>query len=261
MRRSAPVVDAIEELAAAHAYTYGAWGHRKIWAMMRAEGSHASASSVARALRRRELLKRPNFRHERRMLAEIRKETFLSPPTERNRVWQADFTEFETDAGGTWRICIVIDYATKVVLAARVAGTSTALDAVQAVRDAIAQAERICGCDLARECVDLETGEIVPLSLVTDNGAAFTATRFKTFIDSRAEVRHVRTRHHAPETNGVVERFNSTLKYEHLYRVPVPDASALMDEVAWFIDFYNTRRPHQTLGQRPPIEAYRAGGV
>jgi transposase InsO family protein len=258
-RRPAPVVDAIEEIAAAHAYTYGAWGHRKIWAMMRAEGSKASASSVARALRRRELLKSPNFRHERRMWAQIRKETFLVPPTFRNRVRQCDFTEFETDAGGTWRICVVIDYATKLVLAARVAGTSTALDAIAAVEQAIDSAERICGRPLSHECVDAETGEVMPLSLVTDNGAAFKATRFKTFIESLDEIRHVRTRHHAPETNGVVERFNSTLKYEHLYRVPVHDASELMDEVAYFINFYNTRRPHQTIGQRPPIEVYLAG--
>jgi transposase InsO family protein len=56
-----------------------------------------------------------------------------------------------------------------------------------------------------------KTGEVMPLSLVTDNGAAFKATRFKTFIESLDEIRHVRTRHHAPETNGVVERFNSPL--------------------------------------------------
>lgn len=251
------MVDEIEELAAAHAYTYGAWGHRKIWAMMRAEGTRGSASSVARALKRRNLLQRPNFRHERRMHAQVRKETFLNPPTRRNRVWQADFTEYETDAGGTWRICIVIDYVSKVVLAARVAGTATALDAIQAVTEAITESERLAGHGLVHECVDVETGEIIPLSLVTDNGAAFKATRFRTFIDSLAEVRHVRTRHHAPETNGVVERFNSTLKYEHLYRRPIPDAATLMDEVREFITFYNTRRPHQALGQRPPIEAYR----
>ena len=38
-----------------------------------------------------------------------------------------------------------------------------------------------------------------------------------------AELRHVRTRHHAPETNGVVERFNGSPKYEHLYRLEIPD--------------------------------------
>jgi transposase InsO family protein len=32
-------------------------------------------------------------------------------------------------------------------------------------------------------------------------------------------LRHVRTRVRSPQTNGVVERFFGSLKYEHLYRV------------------------------------------
>ena len=31
------------------------------------------------------------------------------------------------------------------------------------------------------------------------------------------------TRHYAPETNGVVERFNQSTKYEHLYRHNIGD--------------------------------------
>jgi transposase InsO family protein len=31
----------------------------------------------------------------------------------------------------------------------------------------------------------------------------------------------VRTRHRAPKTNGVVERFFGSLKYEHLYRLEI----------------------------------------
>jgi transposase InsO family protein len=51
------------------------------------------------------------------------------------------------------------------------------------------------------------------------------------FITARAELAHVRTRHHAPETNGVVERFNQTLRYEHLDQFEIADALELADEV------------------------------
>jgi hypothetical protein len=44
---------------------------------------------------------------------------FHDPPTERNRVWQTDFSEFETAGCGIWGICAVIDYATKYCLAQR----------------------------------------------------------------------------------------------------------------------------------------------
>jgi hypothetical protein len=52
----APVVDALEPLAASYAATFAAWGHRKLWALLQADGYNVSMSSVARALGRRGLL-------------------------------------------------------------------------------------------------------------------------------------------------------------------------------------------------------------
>ena len=85
--------------------------------MMRADGHQASTSTVERALRRRGLLPR-GFRADRKSWAALRRKVFHDPPTERNRVWQTDFSEFETAGGGIWRICAVIDYATQYCLAA-----------------------------------------------------------------------------------------------------------------------------------------------
>lgn len=55
-RWPAPVVDDIEEPAAKKAAEFSAWGHRKIWAMLRSDGLAVSQSSVKRALARRGLL-------------------------------------------------------------------------------------------------------------------------------------------------------------------------------------------------------------
>ncbi len=62
----------------------------------------------------------------------------------------------------------------------------------------------------------------------------------------------------SPQTNGVVERFFRTLKYEHLYRAIIDDGDALAVEVNLFRQTYNTRRPHQSLGDRTPHDAYRS---
>ena len=51
-----PVLDAIEEPAAELAGRFSAWGHRKIWELLRGDGVSVSASSVARAMKRRGLL-------------------------------------------------------------------------------------------------------------------------------------------------------------------------------------------------------------
>jgi transposase InsO family protein len=194
--------------------------------MLRADGVRVSQSSVKRALARRGLLQPARYQAERRQLARERHETFWVAPARRNRVWQTDFTEFETTTHGTWRISGVVDYWSKLCLAAPVTGTQTARDAINAVKAAISTAEAMLDRPLLEDCVDPSTGELHPLVIVTDNGPAYKSTDFLRFIRSRPELRHVRTRHHAPETNGVVERFNGSLKYEHLYREEIPTPSA-----------------------------------
>ncbi len=117
-------MDAVEALAVKYAEEWPAWGHRKIAALLRADGYAVSTSTVQRALRRRGLLLPVGYRADRKSWAVLRRRVFLDPPTERNRVWQMDFSEFETAGGGIWRICAVIDYATKYCLAARLTPTS-----------------------------------------------------------------------------------------------------------------------------------------
>lgn len=89
---------------AKYAESWEAWGHRKIWAIARADGwDVGSQSSVKRAMARRDLLQPLAYQTERRQLARDRREAFVDPPLRRNRVWQFDFSEFETSAEGTWQ--------------------------------------------------------------------------------------------------------------------------------------------------------------
>jgi transposase InsO family protein len=250
------VVDVIAEPAAAEAHKWSAWGHRKIWAMMRADGIPASQSSVYRALHRQGLLQPARYHAERRALAEARKKAFVEPPTRRNRVWQTDFTRIEIASGSVWWISPVVDYATKVVLAAPVSTRTAARDALSAVQAAIAEAEALLGMPLLEDCVDPETGELHPVTLVTDNGPCYKSIDFARFIAGRPELRHVRTRHYAPQTNGVVERFNQSLKYERLYRHEIGDGQALVEQVEDFRHEFNALRPHEALAWARPLDRH-----
>lgn len=232
------------------------WGHRKIWAMMRADGISASQSSVYRGLKRRGLLQPGNYHAERRALAQARKAAFLEPPGRRNRVWQTDFTRIEIATGAVWWIGPVLDYHAKVCLAAQISTTIAGRDAIVALRAAIDGAEAMLGHSLLADCVDPDTGELHPVIVVTDNGAAYRSADFARFIASRPELRHVRTRHHAPETNGVVERFNQSIKYEHLYREEITNGQELVDEIQGYRALYNRIRPHEGIGFRTPIDVY-----
>ncbi|MGX9790080.1 transposase [Mycobacterium sp. MMS18-G62] len=266
----APKVDRIEALAAKYAETWPAWGHRKIAALMRADGHDVTNSSVARALRRRGLLLPQGFRADRKSWAKLRRKVFRDPPTERNRVWQTDFSEFETTNGGIWRICAVIDYATKYCLAVTVTPTGRGADALHCLHLAVIHAENLLDLDDLRadrgvmDIVDAEETVIgqapAPIAVVSDNGPCFRGKTFQTAFDGQDPLlRHVRTRVKSPQTNGVVERFFGTLKYEHLYRGYIGDGDALDMEVHRFRIIYNTIRPHQALNDHTPKQAYLNG--
>jgi putative transposase len=255
-RWPAPVVDQVEAAAAEQAHRWSAWGHRKIWGMLRADGIMVSRSSVYRALKRQDLLLPARYQAARRQLAQERKKAFVNPPARRNRVWQTDFTRMEITSGSAWWIAPVTDYYAKVVLAAPISTRTAAADAIMALRAAIDNAEKILGHPLLEDCVNRETGELEPLIIVTDNGPCYKSTAFARFIASRVELQHVRTRHHAPETNGVVERFNQSLKYEHLYRYEIANGQELIEHVEHYLDVFNRIRPHETLDQTAPMKTY-----
>ena len=74
------------------------------------------------------------------------------------------------------------------------------------------------GPTLLEYLTDPDTGEIVPITVVTDNGGPFRSLRFGAFITARPELRHIRTRVRTPGQNGVRGRAFQSLNYEHLYR-------------------------------------------
>lgn len=253
----APVVDRIEPTVAKLAEEWPAWGHRKIWAMGRHEGwDLGSASSVRRAMARRGLLQPVRYQAERRQLAKARRAVFVEAPSRRNRVWQADFSEFETAAQGTWQLGGVVDYVTKVALACPISATQTAGDLCAAFDAAEARAGELAGRPLWEDCADPDTGEAAPIVIVTDNGPAMKSAAVARWFAARPYFSHVRTRHRSPHTNGVIERWFEALKYERLYRHDIADGIELADHVADYLDEYNRVRPHEHLDWRRPLEAH-----
>ena len=177
-------MDRIEEPAADLARVHAAWGHRKIAAMMKADGVAVSASSVERALRRKGLLLPARYLADRRENAKRRKERFLAPPRRRNRVWQMDFSRFETAAREEAGTSLpVMDYATKLCVAAPITGNPgcprcrLGFEGQRSLR-----AEELSGEPLLSDCVDRQTGEIAHLTIVTDNGPAYKSDAFLIFL-------------------------------------------------------------------------------
>jgi putative transposase len=103
------VVATVEVVVDAYALRFPAWGQRKIWVLSVADGDQLSQGTVHRIMLKRGLLHPRRYQAERRELAKARSATFHDSPTRRNRVWQSDFSEPETRAGGIWQLGGVVD--------------------------------------------------------------------------------------------------------------------------------------------------------
>ena len=179
-----PGRQAARELVVKHALAHPAWGHRKIWAMVRHDGHVVSEATVLRILRDEGLILPAQYQRERRKLAERRKAAFATEPSGPNQVWQLDFSEFETTTGGTWRLAGCRDYWSKYEHPFHVSPTGNQHDAIDAIELALADYEAMFGHPLVEACpVDPETGELLPVvTIVTDNGGPFRSFRFESFI-------------------------------------------------------------------------------
>jgi putative transposase len=167
-----------------------------------------------------------------------------------------DFSEFETTTGGTWRLAGCRDYWSNYEFGWHLSPTANSHDAIAAIELAIAEAERLAGGPLADALTDTTTGELRPITIVTDNGGPFRSFRFEAFIAARPELRHVRTRVRTPGQNGTRERGFGTLKYEWLYREDIDHAIALADHAEAYRIDYNTLRPHEAIAFNRPYEVH-----
>lgn len=186
-------------------------------------------------------------------MAKARRAVFEVPPTRRNRLWQTDFSEFETTAGGDWQLGGVVDYVAKVNLACPLTPTQTARDAVAKIEAAMAEAERLVGTTLLEDCVDVETGEIEPLVIVSDNGPAYRSDGFARFLLSHNGLFvHVRTRYRSPQTNGSSSGSSgrSSTSTSTAWRSPTPSCSPMRSKR---IGRSTTRSvPTRPSGSSPP---------
>jgi transposase InsO family protein len=255
-----PAQDAIEADAIVKAKAWPAWGHRKVTALLQADGVATNEATVKRVLRRNDLLLPVNHTVVTRELAEARRAAFVVPPSRRNQVWQLDFSEYETLAQSTWRLAGCADYWAKYEFGFHVATTCNHRDAITAVEIAIDEAEAVLGERLVDDLpVDADTGEILKIKLVTDNGSAFKSSRFASFIGSTGVLEHIRTRRKSPGQNGVRERAFGSLKYEHLHRHEITDGPMIAIEAEAYRQVFNHVRPHEALGMARPAERYLAG--
>jgi transposase InsO family protein len=89
-------------------------------------------------------------------------------------------------------------------------------------------------------------------AVMTDNHRAYTSLVFRALLDE-LDARHIPTPAYTPRWNGKLERFNRTLTDEWARSRIWPNSRQRDRALQSFIRYYNRRRPHTSLADRPPI--------
>jgi len=161
-----------------------------------------------------------------------------------NETWQADITHWQLADGEHVEILNLIDDHSRLFLASEAYPRIKAQDVV----DTFHKAASLHG---------------LPASLLSDNGAVFTATPRKGKVLLQTELQRLgislkNSRPYHPQTCGKVERLHQTLK-RYLAKQPSAERiSALQSQLDTFVHYYNDIRPHRALQGHTPLQAYSA---
>ena len=87
--------------------------------------------------------------------------------------------------------------------------------------------------------------------VMTDNGSPYIST-IHAETCGELGLRHLRTRPYRPQTNGKAERFIQTMLREWAYGRLFSSSAERRETLPFWLDHYNYRRRHGSLGHRPP---------
>jgi transposase InsO family protein len=162
-----------------------------------------------------------------------------------NQRWQADITHWGLADGADVEVCNWIDDHSRLLVGSAARTVYKAADVVATFHEAAGR-------------------HGYPASLLTDNGAVFTAIprgggrcAIEIELDTLG-IAHRHSRPYHPQTCGKVERFHQTLKKWLAKQPRVTTIRALQAQLDWFRDYYNTSRPHRAIGRRTPAAAFAA---
>lgn len=101
--------------------------------------------------------------------------------------------------------------------------------------------------------------DITVKEVMTDNGSPYVSRDWaKACSVDDLNVTHRRTKPYRPQTNGKAERFIQTLLREWAYGRLWQSSTTRRRGLTSWLNYYNTKRPHGSLGHQPPATALAA---
>ncbi len=213
-------------------------GHRKVWARLRHRGIRTSKSRVLRIMREGSLLAPQRSGGARGPRSHDGKITTERPDVR----WGTDATQVMTREDGLVWVFAVVDHCASECIGVHASVKGSRHEALVPLRDGVR--EHFGSVDL---------GAAKGLELRHDNGSQFSSKDYQReleYLGIHSSPSYVR----APEGNGVVERFNRTMKEQLLWIRDFRNAEdvrvALLDfkqryNANWLVNRHGYRTPNQ----------------
>ena len=192
-----------------------------------------SESTVYRILRREGLVKR-------RESEPVAAREYHTRTTHPHQMWATDCSYFKVVGWGYYYLVTVMDDYSRYILAWKLQKDMAADSLIEVVQQAV-------------DATGMTEVPIVHRTrLLSDNGAGYVSRAFRDYL-SLVGIKHILSAPFHPQTNGKVERYQQSLKGE-VNQLPYELPSHLEKAIADFVDYYNNRRYHKSLGNVVPVD-------
>jgi putative transposase len=155
--------------------------------------------------------------------------------TRPNQVWSTDITYIPMAHGFVYLIAVV-DWFSRRVLSWRLSITMDVSFCIEALEEAISQYGK-------------------PDIFNTDQGSQFTSEAFTGRLKQEGIDISMDGKGRWCD-NVFVERLWRSLKYEHVYLYAYESVAEARSKIGRYLEFYNTSRPHSSLGAQTPDQVY-----
>lgn len=155
-----------------------------------------------------------------------------------NQVWATDITYLPTENGFCYMVAI-IDWYSRAILSYRISNTMDKSFCIEALSEALEK-------------------HGVPEIFNSDQGCQFTSREFTKILEDNNVRISMDSKGRAID-NIIIERFWRSLKYEDIKIRDYRNMKEIKEGVKKYIEFYNTKRRHSSLGYITPFQEYFNG--
>lgn len=216
-------------------------GAKKIYEILKKEGHHVSEAFVRERMQElglssvREQSKAINQDRQKRDFSkkDLLQQHFQAAKP--NQVWVSDVTCYKKK-NRYYYICAILDLYSRKVVAYKLSKKNSTQLLTSTFRQAWPHRNPPEG-----------------LIFHSDRGSPYLSFSFQALLKNR-QVHQSFSKPRTPYDNAVAESFFATLKREELYRRDYTSEKHLTQALASYIDYYNSKRPHKTLGYLTPQE-------